>query len=213
MITIDEQIFTYRKQLKSKLDPMRYEHSLSVSYTCMALAMRYGYDLRRAELAGLLHDCAKWYGDNELIVKCQKHGIKLTEGEKKAPAVIHATYGAWMAEHKFGIQDPEILSAIRCHTTGKPRMGMLDKILYIADYIEPRRNKASNLEQMRYLAFQDLDKAMYEILAGTLAYLKKKNSCVDSLTWHAYEYFREIVEKGIKTDNFCETERTLEKGE
>ncbi len=213
MITIDEQIFTYRKQLKSKLDPMRYEHSLSVSYTCMALAMRYGYDLRRAELAGLLHDCAKRYGDNELIVKCQKHGIKLTEGEKKAPAVIHATYGAWMAEHKFGIQDPEILSAIRCHTTGKPRMGMLDKILYIADYIEPRRNKASNLEQMRYLAFQDLDKAMYEILAGTLAYLKKKNSCVDSLTWHAYEYFREIVEKGIKTDNFCETERSLEKGE
>ncbi len=69
MITIDEQVITYRKQLKSKLDPMRYEHSLSVSYTCMALAMRYGYDLHRAELAGLLHDCAKQY-DNEKI-----HGI------------------------------------------------------------------------------------------------------------------------------------------
>lgn len=194
MITIDEQIFTYRKQLKSKLDPMRYEHSLSVSFTCMALAMRYGYDLHRAELAGLLHDCAKRYGDNELIVKCQKHGIDLTEGEKKAPAVIHATYGAWMAEHKFGIQDPEILSAIRCHTTGMPDMGILDKILYIADYIEPRRNKAANLEQMRYLAFQDLDRTMYEILAGTLDYLKKKNAGLDSMTLRAYEYYRDIAQ-------------------
>ncbi len=189
MITIEEQIFTYRKQLKSKLEPMRYEHSLSVSYTCMALAMRYGYDLKRAELAGLLHDCAKRYGDNELIVKCQKHNIVLTEGELKAPAVIHAKYGAWMAEHKFGVCDEEILSAIRCHTAGKPDMGTLDKILYIADYIEPRRNKASNLEKMRYLAFQDLDQTMYEILAGTLAYLKRKNANIDPMTRQAYEYF------------------------
>ena len=189
MITIDEQIFTYRKQLKSKLDPMRYEHCLSVSYTCMALAMRYGYDLHQAELAGLLHDCAKRYGDNELIVKCQKHKIELTEGELKAPAVIHAKYGAWMAEHKFGVCDEEILSAIRCHTAGKPHMGILDKILYIADYIEPRRNKASNLEKMRYLAFQDLDQTMYEIIAGTLAYLKKKNANIDPMTRQAYEYF------------------------
>ena len=192
MVAVNEQIFTYRKQLKSKLDPMRYEHSLSVSYTCMALAMRYGYEIGRAELAGLLHDCAKRYGDSELIVKCRKHGLELTEGEKKAPAVIHARYGAWMAEHKFGIQDDEILSAIRCHTTGKPQMGMLDKILYIADYIEPRRNKASNLEQMRYLAFQNLDQTMYEILAGTLEYLKKKKADVDPMTQCAYEYFKEI---------------------
>ena len=192
MITVNEQIFTYRKQLKSKLDPMRYEHSLSVSYTCMALAMRYGYDIGRAEMAGLLHDCAKRYGDSELIVKCQKHGLELTDGEKKAPAVIHARYGAWIAEHKFGIRDGEILSAIQCHTTGKPQMGMLDKILYIADYIEPRRNKASNLTQMRYLAFQNLDQTMYEILAGTLEYLKKKKADVDPMTQCAYEYFKEI---------------------
>ncbi|MCI8866301.1 MAG: HD domain-containing protein [Lachnospiraceae bacterium] len=193
MITIDEQVITYRKQLKSKLDPMRYEHSLSVSYTCMALAMRYGYDLHRAELAGLLHDCAKRYGDNELIVKCHKHNITLTEGELKAPAVIHAKYGAWMAEHKFGIHDEEILSAIRCHTTGKPWMGMLDKILYIADYIEPRRAKASNLGQMRHLAYQDLDQAMYEILAGTLTYLKRKNTSIDPLTQQAYDFFEELT--------------------
>ncbi len=193
MINVDEQIVTYRKQLKSKLDPMRYEHSLSVSYTCIALAMRYGYDFHRAELAGLLHDCAKRYGDNELIVKCQKHNVELTEEERNAPAVIHAKYGAWMAEHKFGVHDKEILSAIRCHTTGKAYMGTLDKILYIADYIEPRRNKASNLAEIRFLAFQDLNQTMYELLASTLDYLKKKNTDIDPVTRQAYEYFKNIT--------------------
>lgn len=192
---MNEQIITFRKQLKSKLDPMRYEHSLSVSFTCMALAMRYGYDLEKAELAGLMHDCAKRFTDNELIAKCQKHGIELTEGELSAPAVIHAKYGAWMAQNKFGIQDVEILSAIRCHTTGKPGMAMLDKILYIADYIEPRRDKAPNLPQMRYLAFQHLDQAMYNILAGTLDYLKKKGSKADPMKQQAFAYFSELSQK------------------
>lgn len=195
MITMNEQIATLRKQLKSKLDPMRYEHSIGVSYTCIALAMRYGYDLGKAELAGLMHDCAKRFTDNELISKCEKHGVTLTEDELKAPAVIHAKYGAWMAEHKYGIQDEEILAAIRCHTTGKPEMGTLDKILYIADYIEPRRDKASNLTEMRCLAFQDLDQTMYEILDGTLKYLKKKGGSVDSMTMQAFEYYRALLGK------------------
>lgn len=195
MITMNEQIATLRKQLKSKLDPMRYEHSIGVSYTCIALAMRYGYDLGKAELAGLMHDCAKRFTDNELISKCEKHGVTLTEDELKAPAVIHAKYGAWMAEHKYGIQDEEILAAIRCHTTGKPEMGTLDKILYIADYIEPRRDKASNLTEMRCLAFQDLDQTMYEILDGTLNYLKKKGGSVDSMTMQAFEYYRALLGK------------------
>lgn len=190
MITMDEKINTYRKHLKSKLAPMRYEHSLSVSFTCVALAMRYGYDIHRAELAGLLHDCAKRFDDNVLIAKCKKHSLPLTEDELKAPAVIHAKYGAWMAEHKYGIEDPEILSAIRWHTTGKPEMSVLEKILYIADYIEPRRDKASNLSEMRYLAFQDLDQTMYAILDGTLSYLKKKGSSVDSMTRQAYSYYK-----------------------
>lgn len=195
---MNEQIITFRKQLKSRLDPMRYEHSLSVSFTCIALAMRYGYDIEKAELAGLMHDCAKRFTDNELIGRCEKRGIPLTEGELAAPAVIHAKYGAWMAKHKFGIQDEEILSAIRCHTTGKPGMTMLDKILYIADYIEPRRDKASNLPQMRYLAFQDLDQTMYEILAGTLEYLKKKGGSVDSMTQQAFVYFDKLTHLGVQ---------------
>lgn len=188
---MDEHIITYRKQLESRLDPMRYEHSLSVSFTCAALAMRYGYDLHKAELAGLLHDCAKRFSDTVLIAKCKKHDIPLTEDELQVPSVVHAKYGAWLAEYKFGIQDEEILSAIRCHTTGKPAMGMLDKILYVADFIEPRRDKAGNLPEMRYLAFQDLDQAVYALLSSTLSYLEKKGGNVDRMTRQAFDYYSE----------------------
>ena len=134
---MDERITEIRKHLKKKLNPMRYEHTLGVSYTCMALAMRYSANLDQAEMAGLLHDCAKRYDDATIICKCQEHGIELTEGELRAPAVIHAKLGAWMAEHKYGITDPESYlqsPAIRPETGDV----LLDKILYVADYIEPR---------------------------------------------------------------------------
>lgn len=183
------EIMMLREKLQKKLPPMRYEHSLSVSFTCMNLAMCYGYDLGKAELAGLMHDCGKRFSDEMILERCIKHGIPVTEEEKKALPVLHAKYGAWLAKNKYGIDDEEILNAIACHTTGKPDMTTLDKILYIADYIEPRRFKAQNLAQVRKMAYEDLDKTMYAILAGTLDYLKKKGGNIDPETLLAYEYF------------------------
>lgn len=183
------EIITIREHLKKKLSPTRFEHTMGVSYTCIALAMRYGCDLDKAEMAGLLHDCAKRYDDVTIVQKCEKRGIELTEGELRAPAVIHAKLGAWMAEHKYGITDPEILSAIACHTTGKPEMSLLDKIVYVADYIEPRREKAPNLPEMRKLAFENLDDALYQIMAGTLRYLKSSGAEADEMTQNAFEYY------------------------
>lgn len=187
------QIMIFRRQLKKRLSPMRFEHSLSVSFTCMALAMRYGYDMDKAELAGLLHDCGKRFSDDIILKKCLKHGLNLTEADLNALPTLHALYGAWLAEHKYMVDDPEILDAIRCHTTGKPAMTTLDKILYIADYIEPRRYKADNLADMRRLAFQDLDQTMYEILKGTLEYLQKKGGNIHPLTGEAYRYFKDLI--------------------
>ena len=195
---MDERITEIRKHLKKKLNPMRYEHTLGVSYTCMALAMRYSANLDQAEMAGLLHDCAKRYDDEAIICKCQEHGIELTEGELRAPAVIHAKLGAWMAEHKYGITDPEVLSAIACHTTGKPAMSLLDKILYVADYIEPRRDKAPNLPKLRRLAFEDLDECMYQILKDTLSYLAENPNEVDAATKDAYAYYTMLHEDRLK---------------
>lgn len=196
MIDQCSQIMTLRKKLSAKLPPMRYEHSLSVSFTCMNLAMCHGYDMDRAELAGLLHDCAKRYTDEVILKKCLKHGIEVTDDEYKALPVLHAKYGAWLAEHKYGIQDPEILSAILCHTTGKPDMSVLDKILYIADYIEPRRFKADNLPVIRQMAYEDLDQTVYAIMEGTISYLKKKGSSMDPMTQAAYEYMKQEQMKG-----------------
>ncbi len=190
-------IQSYRRNLEMKLDPMRYEHSLSVSYTCMNLAMRYGYDLEKAELAGLLHDCGKRYSDDIILKKCRKHSISFTPEEEAAPAVLHANYGAWLAQNKYGIQDPEVLSAILYHTTGKPEMTTLEKIVYIADYIEPRRYKAADLPQIRKLAYIDLDETMYEILKGTLSYLGKKSGKIDPMTRKAFDYYQELHRKNV----------------
>ncbi|MDO5418160.1 MAG: bis(5'-nucleosyl)-tetraphosphatase (symmetrical) YqeK [Lachnospiraceae bacterium] len=195
-------VLSYRKHLEMKLDPMRYEHSLSVSYTCMNLAMRYGCDLKNAELAGLLHDCGKRYSDEIILKKCIKHKIPFTQEEQEAPAVLHANYGAWLAEHKYGIQDPEILSAILYHTTGKPAMTLLEKIVFIADYIEPRRYKAQNLPEARALAYQDLDETMYFILKGTLAYLGKKPEKIDPMTEKAYEYYEKLHNERFSETTF-----------
>ena len=95
-----------------------------------------------------------------------------------------------MAEEKFGVNDPEILSAIACHTTGKPDMSLLDKIIYIADYIEPRRYKIKDLPAIRRLAFEDLDQALFQIMEGTLRYLKESGTYADIMTQNAYHYYK-----------------------
>lgn len=186
---MDERIPLIRKRLEKKLNPSRYEHSLSVSYTCVALAMRYGEDLDKAELAGLLHDCARQYESEEIYQRCLSKGIEVTKDEEKSKILLHAKYGSYMAKHKYHVSDPEILSAIEFHTTGKPDMSLLEKIVYIADYIEPRRYKAKNLDQMRKLAFIDIDQALYEIMTGILEYLDESNAQVDGMTVKACKYY------------------------
>lgn len=191
---MNSSIMTYRKKLSEVLAPSRFEHSLSVSYTCMSLAMCYGCDLEQAELAGLLHDCAKQYSDEVILEKCRKKNIPVTEDELLAPPVLHAKYGAWMARNRYGIEDEDIISAIACHTTGKPDMTLLEQILYVADYIEPRRDKAGNLPQMRRMAYQNLEDAVRMILASTLTYLESRGSYVDIMTKNAFEYYNRKAE-------------------
>ena len=117
---MDSRVPEIRKHLKKKLDAYRYEHTLGVEFTCQALAMRYGYDLDKADLAGLLHDSAKRFEDPVMLQKCLDRNIPVTAEEERDPSLLHAKLGAWMAEHKYEVDDPEILSAITCHTTGKP---------------------------------------------------------------------------------------------
>lgn len=181
-----------RKILSEQMSPKRMEHILGVEYTATALAMRYGVNLEQAALAGLLHDCAKHLSREQKFEECKRLGIPVNETEKRNPELLHAKLGACYAKEKYGIEDTCILDAIICHTTGKPNMSTLDKIIYIADYIEPNRNKALNLPKFRKLAFDDLDQCLLAILESTIAFLQSTNLAIDELTIETYNYYRNL---------------------
>jgi len=178
-----------KKDIKKEMDDSRYEHTLGVMYTCAALAMRYEYDMEKALLAGLLHDCAKCIPNAKKLKMAEKNQLEISDLERKNPFMLHAKLGALLAKKKYDIDDEEVLDAIRWHTTGRPEMTLLDKIVYVADYIEPKRDKAPNLPLIRKLAFVDLDQALLKILEDTLGYLGASPEDVDSMTKQTYEYY------------------------
>lgn len=195
----DYDFIKMQKKLAKYLDENRYEHTLGVMFTCASLAMVHGYDLKDAQAAGLLHDSAKCIPNKKKLKICAEHHIPVSDFEKEHPFLLHAKLGAYIAKTKYNVTDEEILSAITYHTTGKPDMTMLEKIVYIADYIEPARNKAPRLAEIRKLAFEDLDECMYQILKDTLTYLDENPDDVDSATKDAYVYYTTIHEDRQRT--------------
>lgn len=189
-----------RKQLKKRLDKARYEHTKGVMYTAGCLAMAHGYSVSKAMLAGLLHDCAKCIPNDEKISLCEKYHILISQVEYESPYLLHAKLGAYLAETEYGVSDPHILHAVKVHTTGVPDMDTLDKIIYIADYIEPGRETAPNLEKIRELAFHDPNACMAEILSDTLCYLAKRGGNIDPVTRMTYDFYRQYLEGGTKID-------------
>lgn len=178
------------KQLKKKLDDNRYTHTIGVAYTCACLAMRYHYDVDKAYLAGLLHDCAKCIDNDKKIELCEKNHIEMTEIERENPFLLHAKLGSFLAGKKYHIRDEEILSAIRWHTTGRPNMTMLEKIVFVADYIEPNRKKQPDLMEVRNLCFENLEQGLKKILSDTLTYLHSEKEHIDDMTQKTYDYYK-----------------------
>lgn len=192
------QLNDIRKQLKKKLDKGRYEHTKGVMYTAGCLAMAHGASVEQAMLAGLLHDCAKCISNDEKIRLCKKYGLPISEIEYESPYLLHAKLGAFLAAKDYEVTDPYVLHAITVHTTGEPDMGRLDKIIYIADYIEPGRDKAPNLARVRELAFRDLNSCMAEILHDTLMYLSARGGSIDPATKMTFDFYRQYREGGTK---------------
>lgn len=180
----------YQKKLQHYIDKDRYQHTLGVMYTAAALAMAYHYDMDKAMLAGLLHDCAKNVPHDKKIELCKKHHVEISDIERENPFLLHAKVGAIIAKKKYDVKDEEILHAISVHTTGAPAMGTLDMILFIADYIEPGRDKAKNLKKIREMAFQNLEHTVEKILSDTLNYLNEKSGRIDPTTELTYEYYK-----------------------
>ena len=180
-----------KEKLQNSLDSARYEHTLGVMYTAGSLAMAHGWDIRQAMLAGLLHDCAKCISLEEMARLCDENNFQISEMERGSKNLLHAKAGAVMAEQEYHINDKEILDAITWHCTGRPNMSTLDKIVYIADFIEPGRDQAKNLDKIRKLAFVDLDACMAQITYDILNYLRSKGYEIDPTTEETYEFYKE----------------------
>lgn len=180
-----------QEKLKQTLDEPRFEHTIGVMYTAGCMAMAHNADINQAMLAGLLHDCAKCMTHEERLVLCEKYNVLVTSSELENKALLHAKAGAILAKIEYDVKDADVLHAIAVHTTGEPDMNTLDKIIYIADYIEPGRDKAPNLELVRSLAYQDLDACMAQILYDTLNYLNSCGGHIDPTTEEANEFYKE----------------------
>jgi predicted HD superfamily hydrolase involved in NAD metabolism len=183
------------KKLKSKLTEKRFVHSIGVEYTAATLAFKHGADVEKARIAGLLHDCAKCIPTDEKLKKAKKIGLSINKSEKKNPDLLHGKLGAYIVKEKYGISDKEILSSITYHTTGHPDMCLLDKIIFVADYIEPNRKMIRDLTEIRKEAYEDLDKCVIHILKNTLEYLDKGNAVIDEMTKKTYDYYVEREKK------------------
>ncbi len=180
-----------KEQLRADLKPSRYLHTEGVTYTAAALAMRYGVDLDRAMLAGWLHDCAKCLPDEESKALIYSQNEEVTLFEEKNPQLLHAKAGAILAKVKYEVTDEAVLHAIRVHTTGCPGMTLLDKIVFIADFIEPGRYVAPHLAELRQLAFTNLNACLVRILEDTLDYLEKSGKEIDPTTRDTYLYYQD----------------------
>jgi len=156
--------------LKNRVSRERYLHTLGVKDTAIKLAELWEADKTKAETAALLHDIARDYDIKEIANACKKYGIEKDETEMAVPELLHGAIGENIAQYEFGINDREILDAIRYHTTGRKNMSILDKIIFIADMIEPGRN-FPGVDNLRVTAFKDMNKAVLEGLNSTIRFV------------------------------------------
>lgn len=172
----------------SMLDPRRIPHVLGTEETAAALALRWGADEESARRAALLHDCTKKFDKELQLALCRQYGIEPDAAERREGKLLHAITGAAVAYADFGVSG-EVRDAIRWHTTGKADMTLLEKIIYLADYIEPTRDFC-DLTELRRLAFEDLDGAL--LLGFTMAVedLAKKGMPVHPNSVLARDYLK-----------------------
>ena len=173
------------KYLKAKLERKRYKHVLSVRDTAVDLARIYEADLEKTNLAALLHDCAKWMNTRQLYEAVADYEIQLDEFEQIHTSLLHAIVGAELAIALFSVTDEEILGAIRSHTKGNRSMTLLDKILYVADFAEPRRTYEEASTVLK-LAHQDVDQGVFEVARHKIFNLLEKGVVIHPNTVAVY---------------------------
>lgn len=175
------------KIVKKTLTKDRYEHTVRVMETALSLAKRYNLNENQIALAAIFHDYAKCFSEQQLrdiITNSKLPEILLSYNEE----LWHGPVGAYLVEKKFAITDKEILQAIKYHTTGRPKMTEVEKVVFVADYIEPNRH-FPGLEKVRHAATKNLDSALFLAIKNTIVHLINKNSAIFPTTIDTYNYY------------------------
>lgn len=175
------------RDLKANIGEKRYKHSLLVSETSMELAKVYGASVEAAKIAGLLHDCGKFQDKTKILKRAQEFDIILDNIMKNNIQLIHGPLGAALAKYKYKVDDKDILNAIYYHTTARENMSLLEKIVFIADLVEPSRS-FPNVDKMRELVYKDLNKALIFALENNIKIVIEKNHLLHLDTIKARNY-------------------------
>lgn len=182
-----------RLKLSERIKRKRLDHTMLTACEAVKLAFRYGADTKKARLAAMLHDCVK-LPNKDLIAFCDENHYDISDFERKNPYLIHARLGAVIAEEDYGVTDPEVLEAIRNHTLGKVGMSLLDKVIYVADKIEPSRDY-EGLNEIRRTAYEDIDRAMLLVMEHSADYTRRSGREINPSTKAVMDFLRSEMEK------------------
>lgn len=168
--------------LQANLKPKRFAHCLGVMDTAILLAKRFQVNEEQAAIAGLLHDCAREFATENLIAECEKRHLYITDIDRQLPILMHAPLGTAIAKEKYDVHDTAILKAIAAHTVGGANMSTLDKVIYLADMIEPHRS-FEGLDELRNMAMtKDLDDVMISAFNHSILFIMRKGHTIHPYT-------------------------------
>lgn len=180
--------------MKTNLKPKRYNHVLGVIEVAKELSLKWNVNLTKAEKSALFHDFAKNMDYNEMLDYSSKNDIFFDEIELNSPELMHGRIAREIAKRKYYIYDEDILNSIEYHTTGRKGMSKLEKIIFLADYIEPNRN-FKGVDELRNLAFKNLDNALVKAIDGTIGHLIENGEIIHPRTLEARNYLIEELSK------------------
>lgn len=180
----EEEIEDY---IRKRLEEDRFHHVLGVRDTAISLAEHYDCELEKAKFAALIHDCAKNMTDKEILDTIKSEGYDIDWVSERNPQLLHGLAGAIIGKNIMSVSDEDIFNSVKYHTTGRKKMSLLEKIIYLADYIEPGR-KFPGVEDLRRLAFEDIDKALLSSLDNTIKYVISRGQLLHTDTIDARNY-------------------------
>lgn len=174
-------------EIKKTLSPHRFNHTVGVAQSAIQLASLYGVDTEKAETSALLHDIARELDSDRMIRLCKQYGIDVDDIELQVPGLLHGKVGALIAEKQYDITDPEIIDAVKYHTTGRKNMTSMDKVIFIADMIEPGR-QFPGIDMLREKALKDLNQSVIAGLNSTIRFVLEKGMLIHPKSIEARNY-------------------------